>query len=313
MTLHHPDLIVRPITGPDEVDLFNTLPYLLNDEVADDLTAQRRKPAWLWVALRGDRVVARAGWWSRPGDAQPAIMDIFDLAPGTGAQDGLQLLETALAAVVPEGTPRPEYSRFLAPDWRDHEDTRHDFESRFALLEQTGAKIFVERLRLEWLPGTPIREPDGRLEFRAPHDAAEVIGLMTRVLDGTLDAYSRDDLTRMTPGEAAEQQFREELARYTTPRDWWRIAVRAGDGDPVGFVIPAHNGYNPIIAYIGVVPEHRGHGHIDAILAAGTTVLAEQDMPRARASTDVGNTPMAAAFDRAGYRVFEREINLTWH
>ncbi len=42
----------------------------------------------------------------------------------------------------------------------------------------------------------------------------------------------------------------------------------------VVIVIPAHNGYNPIIAYLGVVPAHRGHRYIHDVLAAGTSMLA---------------------------------------
>ena len=61
MILHQQELTVRPITGPDELGLFNSLPYVLNDEVGSDLAAGRRRPEWLWLALRGDRVVARAG------------------------------------------------------------------------------------------------------------------------------------------------------------------------------------------------------------------------------------------------------------
>jgi len=77
-------------------------------------------------------------------------------------------------------------------------------------------------------------------------------------------------------------------------------------------VIPAHNGYNPIIAYLGVVPAHRGHGYIHDVLAAGTSLLAAQDVPRIRAATDVGNAPMAAAFALAGYVTFERQVDMTW-
>jgi hypothetical protein len=87
------------------------LPYVLNDEVGGDLAAGRRRPEWLWLALRGDRLVARAGWWSRPGDRHPQVMDIFDIDGGIG--DGVQLLETALPAVVPAGATPPQYSRFL--------------------------------------------------------------------------------------------------------------------------------------------------------------------------------------------------------
>ena len=115
----------------------------------------------------------------------------------------------------------------------------------------------------------------------------------------------------MTPRQAAQEQYHTELERYASPHEWWRIATLP-DGEPVGFVIPAHNGYNPIIAYLGVVPAHRGHGYVHDLLAAGTSLLAAQDVPRIRAATDVGNAPMAAAFARAGYVTFERQIDMTW-
>lgn len=115
----------------------------------------------------------------------------------------------------------------------------------------------------------------------------------------------------MAPGQAAQEQYHSELERYASPHEWWRIATLP-DGEPVGFVVPAHNGYNPIIAYLGVVPARRGHGYVHDVLAAGTSLLAAQNVPRIRASTDVGNAPMAAAFARAGYITFERQIDMTW-
>jgi len=312
LTLHQHDLTLRPITGPDELDLFNSLPYVLNDEVGSDLTAGRRRPEWLWLALRGDRVVARAGWWSRAGDQHPQLMDIFDVHGDIDdIDDGVRLLRTALPAVVPDGATPPEYGRFLPPDWRDHQHTRRAVEDRMGALERVGARLFVERLRLEWRPGTPIRALSGRLAFRPVRGPDELVELMTLVLDGTLDAHSRDDLTRMTPSQAAREQYHDELERYASPHEWWRIATLP-DGEPVGFVIPAHNGYNPIIAYVGVLPAHRGRGHIHDLLAAGTALLAAQEVPRIRAATDVGNAPMAAAFARAGYVTFERQLDMTW-
>jgi len=303
------DLTLRPITGPDELDLFNSLPYVLNDEIGGDLAAGRRRPEWLWLALRGDRVVARAGWWSRAGDQHPLLMDIFDI--DGDADDGVRLLKTALPAVVPAGATPPEYGRFLPADWRDHQHARQAVDDRMGALERVGAKLFVERLRLEWRPGTPVAELSGRLTFRPVRTPGELMELMTLVLDGTLDAHSRDDLTRMTPEQAAHEQYHNEFERYASPREWWRIATLPG-GEPVGFVIPAHNGYNPIIAYLAVVPAHRGHGYVHDVLAAGTSLLAAQNVPRIRAATDVGNAPMAAAFALAGYVTFERQIDMTW-
>jgi RimJ/RimL family protein N-acetyltransferase len=309
VTLHDHDLTLRPITGLNELDQFNSFPYVLNDEIAGDLAAGRRRPEWLWLALRADRVVARAGWWARPGDTGPLLMDIFDLDGDT--DDGVRLLNTALPAVVPAGTTPPEYGRFLPPDWRDHEETRQAVGDRMAALERVGAKLFVERLRLEWRPGTPVAALSSRLAFRPVTDPSELIDLMTLVLEGTLDAHSRDSLSRMTPIQAAKEQYHNEFERYTSPHEWWQIATLP-DGEPVGFVIPAHNGYNPIIAYLGVLPAHRGHGYIHDVLAAGTRLLAAKNVPRIRASTDVGNVPMAAAFARAGYVTFERQIDMTW-
>lgn len=193
--------------------------------------------------------------------------------------------------------------------------TRQAVEDRMTVLERTGARFFVERLRLERRlerrPESPVPEPDGRLVFRPVRDGEELVALMSSVLDGTLDAHGRDDLTRMSVHEAAVRHYEDELARYTSPRDWWRIATLS-DGEPVGFVVPARNDYNAIIAYIAVLPSHRGNGYIDDILAEGTRILAEQHVPRIRASTDLGNLPMANAFRRAGYINFEREINMTW-
>ncbi|MGW5122900.1 GNAT family N-acetyltransferase [Streptomyces sp. NPDC004069] len=306
---------MRPITGREELDLFCRLPYTLNEGLADDLAVGRRRPEWMWVAVCGDRLLARVAWWSRPGDDAPFILDVLDLDDGIPRPErvdiGVRLLRAATAATLPNGSRRPEYSRFIPPDWRETTVTRQVVEERMTVLERTGARLFVERLRLEWRPASPVPEPGGRLAFRPVHDTGELLALMTSVLDGTLDAHGRDDLTRMSAHEAAVKHYEEELARYTSPRDWWRVATLP-HGEPVGFVLPAHNGYNPVIAYIAVLPGHRGNGYIDDILTEGTRVLAEQDVPRIRASTDLGNTPMAHAFQRAGYVNFEREINMTW-
>ena len=192
------------------------------------------------MALRDGRLAARAGWWARPGDEYPRALDILDLDDSGHPETvdiAARLLSTAMAEVVPEGTQPPDYLRFLDPDWREAPATRQATEDRMAAAAQTGARLFVERLRLEWRPGTPVPAPTGRLTFRPVTDPDELLALMTEVMDGTLDAHDRDDLTRMPPREAAAEHYNEELAQYTSPRDWWRIAELPG-GEPVGFVHP---------------------------------------------------------------------------
>ena len=50
------------------------------------------------------------------------------------------------------------------------------------------------------------------------------MALLTRTLDGTLDAHSRDDLTRKSPAEVAVAHYDRELADYRGPHEWWRVA-----------------------------------------------------------------------------------------
>lgn len=313
MTVEPYKLTVRAITGPDELELFRQLPYSLNHELPDDLDSGRRRPEWMWVALRGDRLAARAAWWGQPEHDRPLLLDFFDLDGGSPdrVEVGARLLTAAIAEVIPAGGRPPEYVRFVPPDWRDDDAARPIVEDRMAALELAGARLFIERLRLEWRPGTPIPEQSGRLRYRPVRDRDELISLMTLVLDGTLDAHSQADLASMTPEQAAIAHYERELANYRSPRAWWRVATLP-DGEPVGFVTPARNDYNPIIGYLGVVPAHRGNGYISDILAEGTRILAAQHVPRIRAATDLGNTPMAGAFERAGYVNFERSINMTW-
>jgi RimJ/RimL family protein N-acetyltransferase len=102
----------------------------------------------------------------------------------------------------------------------------------------------------------------------------------------------------------AERQARDAMRYYLGmqgPRDWWRLAYTP-HGSLAGLAIPSRNPDGPVVAYLGVVPELRGHGYIDDVLAETTCLLAETGAQQVQADTDVGNRPMAAAFERARYR-----------
>ena len=316
MTTKFNNLVFRPITGPEEIQLFCQIPYVLNFELEDDLVAQRRRPEWMWVALDGDRLLARVAWWSRSDDSSPSDLDILDVDDGDAEIDSEELcftlLETATAEVIPNGSRRPDYGRFIPADWRDQPETSKPVEVRMAAVERAGAHLLVERLRFEWRDNAPVENPRARLSFRSPADDEELIELMTMALEGTLDVHSQRDLTTMSARDAAVRHFEDELVLYKSPHGWWRVATLPG-GDRVGFVIPARNSYHPIIAYIVVVPALRGNGYIDEILAEGTRILPSKEVPPFRASTDLGNVPMAKAFSRAGWINFERSIDMTWH
>ncbi|GGZ10921.1 GNAT family N-acetyltransferase [Streptomyces nitrosporeus] len=316
MTPVPPELTARPLNGADELGLFLRLTYVLDHELAGDLAAGRRRPEWMWVALRGERVVARLAWWTNERGGAPMFLDFFDLddtlpEPERG-ETGLRLLETASAAVLPAGAPRPEYGRYVPPGWREDPAVREAVEARQRVMEASGARVLVERLRLEWRAGTPVPADTGRLRFRRVRDREDLLALMAPVMEGTLDAHGQQDLASgLTAREAAEKHYDEEFAGLRTPKEWWRIA-ELPDGTPVGFVIPARNNYHPMIAYIGVLPAHRGKGYVDDVLAEGTRVLAAEGVERIRAATDLGNVPMAKSFARLGYVNFERAIDMVW-
>ncbi|MEU2143835.1 GNAT family N-acetyltransferase, partial [Streptomyces globisporus] len=103
-------LTFRPLSGPGELDLFCRLSYVLDHELADDLATGLRLPEWMWVALDGERVVARAAWWTNAPGGEPLALDFFDLDDALPAPDrveiGVRLLETATKAVVPAGAQR---------------------------------------------------------------------------------------------------------------------------------------------------------------------------------------------------------------
>jgi GNAT superfamily N-acetyltransferase len=87
------------------------------------------------------------------------------------------------------------------------------------------------------------------------------------------------------------------------PRDWWRLAYTP-QGGLAGLAIPARNADGPVVAYLGVVPELRGNGYADDLLAEVTHLLAAAGARWIQADTDLANQPMACGFQRAGYRNF---------
>ncbi|GAA3257905.1 hypothetical protein [Nonomuraea helvata] len=113
------DLIFRPITGPEEMNLFNALPGPYNDSLAEDLRNGRCRAEWMWMALRDGRPVARVGWWSRSG-TRPEVLETLDI--DDTCDDPLRidvgecLLRTALAELFPEGTRSHMEVKIVNPD-----------------------------------------------------------------------------------------------------------------------------------------------------------------------------------------------------
>jgi RimJ/RimL family protein N-acetyltransferase len=307
------NVTIRPLTATD-LDRFLTLEGPSYGPPGREFLAtaaeNHYRPHWTWIAERDGRVVARAAWWGAPDDDHPIALDWFDLARESDrVAIGAELLRAASEQVHTDGGGFPEYHLFLPADWHDRADVRQAVDERTDAAGQAGLRPFVERLRIEWLTPSAVSITDNRLTFAPAVDEAELLDVLERVNVGTLDAYARRDIERHGAAAAARIQL-DDMEWMPAPREWWRLAFTAA-GALVGVVMPSRNYDSFVIAYIGVVPEQRGHGHVGGLLAEATSFLVGQGAERIVADTDTGNRPMAAAFERAGYRVTARRIVMT--
>ncbi|SNS33174.1 GNAT family N-acetyltransferase [Actinacidiphila glaucinigra] len=299
------DLVIRPLAAGEET-LFESLPdpglvgfAAFGDTYGAMAAAGEYRPEWTWVALRDGVVVARAAWWAGPEDDKPLALDWFDF---TDAGAGVELLRTSPL--------RAEYSLKLPPGWRDVPAVREQARARIDAAVAAGLTPLVERFRYRWTPECGVPARPGRLEFRPEPDDAAVLDVFRRIHQGSLDAHVRRTVARSGLEAAAREQL-DYLLWLPSPREWWRLAYDSA-GDLVGLSVPGRHYGDPLIGYIGVVPEHRGHGYAYDLLVEATHKLAGEGVDGIVAGTDQANTPMAAHFARAGYPIAQERVDLIW-
>jgi len=298
-------LELRPLVAGEE-DLFLSLvdPAIVGfQSVGRDyrelVALHQYRPEWTWVALRDDKVVARAAWWAGPDDDAPIALDWLDFADGEA---------DAAVAMLQKAGNDVEYCLLVPPGWRNEPAVRAAGEARIDVATRAGMTPFVERLRYRWTPADGLPARPGRLEFRPEPDDEKVLDVLRRIVHGSLDAHEKR--TRETDGvDAAARDEMTFLKWMPSPREWWRLAFTR-EGELVGLTVPGRNHSTPVIGIIGVVPEQRGHGYAYDLLIEATHLLVEADVTEITAETDTTNTPMAATFARAGYPITQERVYL---
>ena len=296
-----------------EADL-DTIHALIEQQSVNTVTRQRYddfiadgtyRNDWTWVAEENGEIQALAIWWGPPNHDHPFSIDgLYYAGDGDPVPVWTALIEHTLKA-LPEP---PEYHFFLSNDWRDHPVVVAELEQRKRAAVAAGLTEVTERLRYEWKPEYGLPPRSTRLRFE-PADDEAFVDVFRRVSEGSLDASTARAIARLGVDGAA----REELEMYKSmpgERSWWRLAYDA-DGKLIGFAIPSANAGGPVVGYLGVLAEHRGHRYSDDLLAEITHLLAETGAEQIRADTDFGNVPMARSFERLGYRNFAVRLVLS--
>jgi RimJ/RimL family protein N-acetyltransferase len=261
----------------------------------------------IWIAEEDGEIKARAVWWGLPDGDKPYALDCLYVHPSV--PDRVELAAELLRHAHEAYGEAPAYHLFVTTGWRDDPEVAAAVAWRWAAGGRAGLTDELERLRYEWTTGAPVPEPSGRLTFRPEPDDEVFVDAFRRIAVGTLDHATRQALLTMDP----EAQAREDVADYRLmagDRAWWRLA-HTPDGRLAGVALPSANGSGPVVGYLGVLPEHRGHGYAGDLLGEITRVLTGTGAERIAADTDAVNVPMARTFERAGYRNFAVRLVLS--
>ena len=279
-------------------------------ELQVEVDAGRLRPEWSVVALDdSDAIVGRALWWGRDASS-PIALEVWDVASHVPDRAGLAaaLLEAGHDALSRLGVVAPLPHTLRVPnDWRDDATVVAEIELKTRAAAAAGLTLVNERLQFQWDSGGTLPPAPVSLVF-TPADDEVFVELFAAAAEGSLDVMTRRELGSVSPKELARDEVDYYLA-CPGDRSWWRTAATA-DGTVVGIAIPSATPTNVNVGYLAVLPQHRGHGYVDEILAFITRFHAEHGAPRITATTDAVNSPMASAFRRAGYRCTETRIDL---
>ena len=304
-------ITVRPIR-PDEIDAFATFGTdvkHIQDSVKTYLQDMLKKGAirldWCFVLEENGRMCGRAAYWTLPGLDKPLDLVLWELPWHRKdclflAQrllgDTLRLLHIDDSAEIGHVLDSPA----MAPQWQEYAEKRQE------ILDGLGFCLERETHRFERHGGTVDFAPQGNLIYRALPDVGEEAFVEAILLVSQSTGDRRISRERDTKGAMTQawDMFRE-MQRMEYAADWWELAYNQ-NGQLVGLLMPAKAPAFATIGYIGVVPEQRGYGYIDQLLQRVSLIFAIAGETYIRADTDTGNTSMAKAFERAGYRCFAK-------
>lgn len=272
------------------------------------------RPDWCFVLEDGGQAIGRVGFSVEPtcppeylGDLPPEELFVFGLwLPWEDDPVG-----TGLALI-------PEALRQIAGDIPDRLQVRTNVEvypehaHRVALFEALGMDLFQEKQGFTWVDDGSAVEVPGRLTFHTVDETGRdrYRDVLAAVGEATLDRndfYYRSHMDPLDWGSVYMTFLDDSVAPM------WLLGLLP-DGEPVGFVAVSDfaEPHTATIAFVGVLPQHRGNGYIDDLLAAGTAAAQSHAFTSMLSDVDTLNAPMMASMERAGHHAGVRPWHI-WH
>jgi RimJ/RimL family protein N-acetyltransferase len=305
MTDTNSSVLIRRCS-PDDVPLLTEwtsaepVAWVDRQQLTEELATGNYRPEWTWIAEQDGRLVGRALWWGATDADAPATLDCLTVSPGTtGPADvGAALIQVGLAAFPDRAG--LEFNVDVTVAWETNPAAVEAVNWRHEAAHRGGFSRTTERVSFARTADDPKPPRSTRLSF-APAADASFRALFAAVASGSLDGHTIDMVAR----EGIDALADDDLAFYLSlpgERDAWRTAAHP-DGTTIGFIVPTRTAYDASISYLGVLPEHRGHGYVHDLLAEMVHVHHDSGQSRIVGTTDAVNTPMRTAFERAGFRI----------
>lgn len=270
-----------------------------------ELATGNYRAEWSWVAEQNGRPVARALWWGPADFARPVSLDCLTVSSGVPEREaiGAALIRAGLDAFG--AGPSLEFNVDVSPGWAEDAATVAAVEWRAEAARAGGFSRTTERVSFARSSSDPMPPRSTRLSFVSASDET-FHALFARVAAGSLDAHTLDMVAR----EGIDALADDDLEFYLSlpgNRAAWRVA-HLHEGTVIGFIIPTRTAYDASISYLGVLPEHRGHGYVHDLLAEMVHIHHDDGQLRIVGTTDAANLPMRSAFERASFTVIRVRI-----
>lgn len=195
-------------------------------------------------------------------------------------------------------------------DRRLNLEVDRDVEPMRRLLEASEFGLFQEKTGFTWTPSVASLPASKRLRLASLESAGpDAFGsVMAATTVGTLD---RND--RYYIAQCGARPWAAEIMTALNDGDEESWLLGYHNDEPAGFVaVGAFDEETWTIVHIGVVPEHRGHGHVHELLAAADGVVRARGFRAGLSDVDVENGPMIGAMLAAGHRTDVRPWHI-WH